>query len=156
MLLPAGTTTLAGMCTAVPATESCTVVSRPTGLAIVTVPLTAVPPTTFVELNEIPESTVGFTVSLTDLLTPSYEAVMLPAVLTDTTSVVMLNTALDEPAGTTTVVGTCAAELAELSVTGVFDAAGPLNETVPVREAALTGRDSALQHAGVRARERRG
>jgi hypothetical protein len=140
LVAPAATVTLAGtVATVVWLLERATV-APPVGAALerVTVPLEFVPPVTLDGLTLTPcklaGGGTGVTVSVVDLLTPLYVAVIVTAVLVVTADVVAANVALVDPAAIITLVGTLATAvlLLESATTAPPIGAAAVNVAVPV------------------------
>ena len=116
LLEPAGTVTLAGTVTGSAAASTTT--APPAGAAAVraTVPETEFPPTTLALVNEISETAIRTTVNIGDWLLLPFRVAVTVAVPAATP--VIVNAAVDEPAGTATDAGTVAtAALLVVSVT---------------------------------------
>jgi hypothetical protein len=138
-LAPAGTVTFAGTL-AFPGLLLAKVTTKALDVALskVTVPTELDPPTTVVgfKVKDVSAAGVGaVTVSVVDLFTPAYVAVMLPTVVELTTEVFTAKFADDALAGTVTELGTDAAGLALAKVTmAPFAGAAPVRLTVPVAD----------------------
>jgi len=131
VLVPAGTTTLAGTCADVELLAMATV-EPPAGEGPVrnTVPDVDLPLTTELGFRMTLESVGAFTVKVAVNVPVPAEAVIVTSVFAATADVVMLKVALRPPAATVTVEGTWAtAVLEEVSVT-VSPAAGATAEMV--------------------------
>jgi hypothetical protein len=115
---PAGTVTLAGT-TALVLLEvrPMTVPLGPAGPVRVTVPVDGFPPKMEGGVIKTLKSAAGVIVSVALAVCPPEKAVITALVLTDTPFVVMGNTAVSAPLGTTTKAGTCADSLLLLSAT---------------------------------------
>jgi hypothetical protein len=138
-LAPAGTVTFAGTLALIGLLLArVTTKLLEVALSRVTVPTELDPPTT-IEGFKVKEASAGgagaVTVSVVDLFTPAYVAVMLPIVVELTTEVFTTKFTDDVSAGTVTELGTDAAGLALAKVTvAPFAGAEPVRLTVPVAD----------------------
>jgi hypothetical protein len=138
-LAPAGTVTFEGTLAFVGLLlASVTTKSLEVALSRITVPTELDPPMTVVGFKVKDASAAGVgavTVSVVDLFTPAYVAVMLPTVVEPTIEVFTAKFVDNALAGTVTELGTDAAGLALAKVTiAPFAGAAPVRLTVPVAD----------------------
>lgn len=111
-----------------------TTVSEVAAQSNVTVPVVLFPPVTLAEASIRVPTPIGLTVREMVLLEGPRVAVTVPVCLLATALVLQLKPACEAPAGTITLIGKVAAELALAIVTETPPAgAGPVSDTVPLR-----------------------
>lgn len=133
---PAGTMPVAGRVATADALLDKEIITPPAGAGLfkVTLPMTAAPPRTLVELMVSCVTRIGVTVNVALLVLPPALTVTVTSVGCVTGPVVMGNVVLATPTGTVTDGGTVAADVMSLAsaITIPPQGAGPLSVTVPV------------------------